>query len=114
MTVRACINETLRLFPPVPINERASTRPSVFTAVPGSKPIYMPGPDIPFVYSDLLMQRRKDLWGPDADEFNPDRWIDKDRLASLTRDPFKFIPFNAGPRICLGQNFAYNEASFCE
>lgn len=89
-------------------------RPSVFPAVPGSKPIYMPGPNITLVYSTLLMQRRKDLWGQDANSFVPERWIEKDRLANLTRDPFKFIPFNAGPRICVGQNFAYNEASFCE
>jgi len=109
--LRACLNETLRLFPPVPMNERASVLPSVLPAKPGQKPIYMPG-NISIVYSDLLMQRRTDLWGEDANEFVPDRWIDPIRVNRLTVDPFKFIPFNAGPRICLGQNFAYNEASF--
>jgi len=58
------------------------------------------------------MHRRTDLWGPDALEFDPDRFLD-DRLHKyLTPNPFIFLPFNAGPRICLGQQFAYNEMSF--
>ncbi|KAG9088466.1 hypothetical protein FRC07_012573 [Ceratobasidium sp. 392] len=58
------------------------------------------------------MHRRKDLWGPDADDFDPDRWIDERLNKYLTPNPFIFLPFNAGPRICLGQQFAYNESSF--
>jgi len=58
------------------------------------------------------MHRRKDLWGSDAEEFDPDRWLD-DRLKTyLLTNSFQFLPFNAGPRICLGQQFAYNEMSF--
>lgn len=38
-----------------------------------------------------------------ADNFDPDRFLD-DRVAKyLTPNPFIFLPFNAGPRICLGQ-----------
>ena len=37
-----------------------------------------------------------------AEEFDPDRFID-DRKILLTSNPFMFLPFNAGPRICLGQ-----------
>ncbi len=58
------------------------------------------------------MQRRKDLWGDDAEDFIPERWIEAHRLKMIKEDPFKFLPFNAGPRVCLGQSFAYNEASF--
>jgi len=58
------------------------------------------------------MHRRKDLWGPDALEFDPDRFLDARLHKYLTPNPFIFLPFNAGPRICLGQQFAYNEASF--
>jgi len=71
----------------------------------------MPG-NVLLIYSALLTQRRKDLWGEDAEEFVPERWIDPDRMKDLTADPFRFFPFNAGPRICPGQNYAYNEASY--
>jgi len=101
--VRACLNEVLRLWAPVPTNSRASVRPSVLPSTPGNKPMYMPGPGVNLRYFDFLLHRRKDLWGPDAEEFSPERWIDPERLKIMTSDPFKFIPFNAGPRICLGQ-----------
>ncbi|KAF8982673.1 cytochrome P450 [Cyathus striatus] len=45
-------------------------------------------------------------------EFDPDRFIDERLSKYLTPNPFIFCPFNAGPRICLGQQFAYQEASF--
>jgi len=111
--LRAVLNETLRLLPPVPLNSRASKAACV---VPGDrqtngKPIYVPE-DTQFLYSVLLMHRRKDLWGDDADNFDPERWIDKERMQNMASDSFMFLPFNGGPRICLGQNFAYNEASF--
>lgn len=49
---------------------------------------------------------------PPADLFDPDRFIDHRLQKYLTPNPFIFLPFNAGPRICLGQQFAYNETSF--
>ena len=88
---------------------------------PTQKPYYIPA-GTRIMYSALIMHRRKDLWGPDgkyttcgiavyllipttilADEFDPDRFLD-DRLKKyLIKNPFIFLPFNAGPRICLGQ-----------
>ena len=47
-----------------------------------------------------------------AQEFDPDRFIDERVTKYLIPNPFIFLPFNAGPRICLGQQFAYNEMSF--
>lgn len=47
-----------------------------------------------------------------ADAFDPDRFLDARLHTYLTPNPFIFLPFNAGPRICLGQQFAYNEMSF--
>ena len=48
---------------------------------------------------------------PTAHEFDPDRFLDDRVKQYLTPNPFIFLPFNAGPRICPGQQFAYNEAS---
>jgi len=62
-------------------------------------------------FSTLIMQRNPALWGADAHLFKPERWADP-AAASSYHQNFQFIPFSAGPRICLGQNFAYNEASF--
>ena len=66
------------------------------------------------------MHRRTDLWGPDgagtpliqlifsdiqpiALEFDPDRFLDDRIKIYLNRNPFMFLPFNGGPRICVGQ-----------
>ncbi|KAJ1300310.1 hypothetical protein OPQ81_005132 [Rhizoctonia solani] len=108
--LRAVLNETLRLFPSVPINERATLVPCAIPISSPSERLYIPS-GIQVLYSPLLMQRRQDLWGSDAWEFDPERWLDN-RNEAFIKDPMRFVPFNAGPRICLGQQFAYNEASF--
>ncbi|KAJ3476584.1 hypothetical protein NLI96_g11058 [Meripilus lineatus] len=109
--LRAFINEVLRLYPPVPFNVRFATKDTLWPTKPGEPPYFIPA-GTKCLYSVFVMHRRKDLWGPDAADFDPDRFID-DRLQKyLTPNPFIFLPFNAGPRICLGQQFAYNEASF--
>jgi len=64
------------------------------------------------MYFPLLTQRNPALWGPDADEFSPERWLDPERLAKFVANPMMYTPFSAGPRICVGQNYAYNEASY--
>ncbi|KAF8164307.1 cytochrome P450 [Pholiota molesta] len=110
--LRAFINEVLRLYPAVPFDSRTSNRPTVLDSkTPGSTPYYVPA-NTKVIYAIMLMHRRKDLWGPDALEFDPDRFLDARLHKYLTPNPFIFSPFNAGPRICLGQQFAYQETSF--
>ncbi|KAF7300198.1 Cytochrome P450 [Mycena kentingensis (nom. inval.)] len=103
--LRAVLNETMRLYSPV-----YNTQPTLFQGEDGT-PIYVPA-NTRTPYSTMVMHRRKDLWGQDALEFDPERFLDERLHKYLTPNPFIFLPFNAGPRICLGQQFAYHEASF--
>jgi cytochrome P450 len=51
------------------------------------------------------MHRRTDIYGPDAEEFKPERW-------EALRVGWGYLPFNGGPRICVGQQFALTEAGY--
>ncbi|KAI1325951.1 cytochrome P450 alkane hydroxylase-like protein [Xylariaceae sp. FL0255] len=100
-------DETLRLNPVVPLNSRRANKD---TTIPvgggpnGTSPIFVPkGTEVN--YSVHAMHHRKDLWGQDADEFNPERWEGR-------KPGWEYLPFNGGPRICIGQQFALTEASY--
>jgi cytochrome P450 len=102
-TVRAVLNETMRLFPPVPANFRTSRKAVAIPVNPedgDSRPIYVPA-NVGVFYIPMLMHKRKDLWGPDADVFDPNRWLEDGtgRLDRMIKNPMMFVPFNAGPRI---------------
>lgn len=101
------LNEVLRLFPSVPLNSRRSVKDTTIPYGGGpnrDKPVFVPkGTQVD--YSVHVMHRRKDLWGPDAREFKPERWVGK-------KAGWEFLPFNGGPRICLGQQFALTEAGY--
>lgn len=101
------MSESLRLFPPLPVNARYATKD---TSLPlgggpdGEDPIYVKKGQA-VLYSTHVLHRRKDIWGEDAAEFKPDRWIGR-------RVGWEFLPFNGGPRICIGQQFALTEAGY--
>ncbi|KAE9047891.1 hypothetical protein PR003_g13680 [Phytophthora rubi] len=50
--------------------------------------------------------RMKDVWGEDADEYKPERWIDPETGKLKHVSSFKFVSFIAGPRQCIGMRFA--------
>ncbi|KAF9890367.1 hypothetical protein FE257_006034 [Aspergillus nanangensis] len=101
------MNEVLRLYPPVPMNSRRATRDTTLPlggGVDGKSPIYVRKNE-EVGYYVCVMHRLKELWGEDADEFRPDRWASR-------RNGWDYLPFNGGPRICLGQQFALTEAGY--
>ncbi|SMQ45979.1 unnamed protein product [Zymoseptoria tritici ST99CH_1A5] len=51
-----------------------------------------------------VMHHSKEIWGPDADEFRPERW---EKVTE--RQKSAFIPFSYGPRACVGRNVAEME-----
>jgi cytochrome P450 len=99
--------ETLRLYPLVPVNGRRALRDTTLPVgggPDGKQPIAIrKGEQAGFLA--YVIHRRYDIWGEDADEFRSDRWINRKLGWEMTA-------FGGGPRTCLGQQFALNEASF--
>lgn len=48
--------------------------------------------------ASLLAHKRADLWGPDAEVFRPERWLESAVLDKVARTPFMYSPFYGGPR----------------
>ncbi|KAL6008026.1 hypothetical protein ACLOJK_033532 [Asimina triloba] len=100
--LHAALTETLRLYPAVPVDGKLcqsdDTLPDGFDVREGDLVAYVP----------YAMGRMKFLWGEDAEDFRPERWINADGIFQ-PESPFKFTAFQAGPRVCLGKEFAYRQ-----
>ncbi|PHH65087.1 hypothetical protein CDD81_3485 [Ophiocordyceps australis] len=105
------LNETLRLYPAVPYNLRACVENSTLPGQLGQPDVAALSGDI-IIYSTLAMQRRRDIYPPVSDTFADPAIFSPDRWEHWTPKPWTFVPFNGGPRICIGQNFALTEMAY--
>lgn len=97
---RAVIQETLRLYPPVPLLPRQAREADRIGSIEVEKAALV-------MIAPWLLHRARDLWDR-PNHFLPERF-----LADARINPFAFIPFAAGPRICPGMNFGQDEAALC-
>ncbi|KAJ0803330.1 putative abieta-7,13-dien-18-ol hydroxylase [Helianthus annuus] len=100
--LHATLTETLRLFPVVPVDAKMCFADDVLPDGYGVKKGDM------VAYQPYAMGRMKFIWGDDAHEFKPERWLDQYGHFQ-PKSPFKFTAFQAGQRICLGREFAYRQ-----
>ncbi|KAA0698274.1 cytochrome P450 [Neorhizobium sp. P12A] len=97
---RAVIEETLRLYPPVPILARQATDADTVGGVdvkPAALVLIVP----------WILHRTESLF-PNPHEFRPERFMSGDGPT-----PYSYIPFAAGPRVCPGLQFGLTEAILC-
>ncbi|KAK4121451.1 cytochrome P450 [Parathielavia appendiculata] len=101
----AVINETLRVAPVVPLNERVSLRDTTLPRGGGPKkdqPVFVPA-GTQILIPTYALGMRPDIWGDDFQEFKPERWINN-HVGRKTG--FEFVPFGGGVRQCIGQQLA--------
>ncbi|KAF1974065.1 cytochrome P450, partial [Bimuria novae-zelandiae CBS 107.79] len=107
--LNSVVLETMRLHTSVGVNIRSALKD---TSLPtgggpaGTSPVGIPAGTTVIMGLDSV-HRRTDLYGPDANKYNPHRW-DSGRKP----DTWAYFPFNRGPRSCLGKNMATMEVKF--
>ncbi|XP_027351607.1 cytochrome P450 94B3-like [Abrus precatorius] len=97
--LHAAISETMRLYPPVPVDTKACLKDDV---LPDGTRI---GKGWFISYLTYAMGRMESVWGKDCEEFKPERWLENG--AYRPESAFRFPVFHAGPRMCLGKEMAY-------
>jgi cytochrome P450 len=102
------VDEILRLYPPVPFNIRFALQDAVITTSTSKHPLAIRKGDA-VVYSTLALHRREDLYPRPSESFAEVNIFSPERWEKWTPTPWQYIPFNGGPRICVGQRFALTE-----
>ncbi|KAH7335690.1 cytochrome P450 [Rhizoctonia solani] len=98
--LNACVKEALRIHSTIGMGLPRVVPPGRTLAVAGQT--FRAGSVISV---PSYMTNRSSIWGADASEFRPDRWLDEN-AGSLNK---YFVPFSLGPRSCIGRNLAYME-----
>ncbi|KAG2540504.1 hypothetical protein PVAP13_9NG548100 [Panicum virgatum] len=93
--------EASRLYPPFVYIQRRAAMDAVLGGIKVPRGTVV---SIPIA----MLHRDKEVWGPDADEFNPMRF--EHGAAKAAKDPKALLTFSMGPRVCTGQSFGIVEA----
>uniref|UniRef100_A0A0D9VHU4 Cytochrome P450 n=1 Tax=Leersia perrieri TaxID=77586 RepID=A0A0D9VHU4_9ORYZ len=100
--LHAALTEAMRLYPPVPVDFKEAVADDV---LPDGNVVRARQRVIYYTYA---MGRDPASWGDDCLEFRPERWMRGGAFAG-GESPFKYVVFNAGPRLCIGKRFAYTQ-----
>ncbi|KAJ8564984.1 hypothetical protein K7X08_001444 [Anisodus acutangulus] len=100
--LHAALCESLRLYPPVPFQLKTPQEPDI---LPSGHHV---NPKMRVFIILYAMGRMESIWGKDASEFKPERWISN--KGTVKHEPsYKFFSFNAGPRTCLGKEVSFTQ-----
>ncbi|KAI3463956.1 hypothetical protein Pfo_020619 [Paulownia fortunei] len=101
----ASLCESMRLYPPVPLDAKAALSDDVLP----DGTIVRKGMRVS--YHPYAMGRVEKVWGKDWADFRPARWLERESAAEkwrfVNRDSYTYPVFQAGPRICLGKEMAF-------
>ncbi|KAK3836239.1 MAG: cytochrome P450 [Linnemannia gamsii] len=109
--LNVCVKEILRIIPPVHATSRVAAQDDVILGyhIPKGTEIYL---------APATLHKLKSVWGEDAEEFKPERWMDPSSLTEEQRRTTKtvtsdmlwaYIPFLTGPRNCIGSKLSLIE-----
>ena len=100
--IQAVVSETMRLYPAAWMTDRVAVHDDSFGSFSYPKGTFI----IPFIYG---LHRNKTYW-KDEGRFDPERFMFSD--PAQRKKVKNFFPFGAGPRMCIGNNFAMTEMAF--